>query len=46
MSEYFPKRKLSGGIVDIELDLSNYGIKSDSKMRQTLIHENLQKKLI
>ena len=32
MSEYFPKLKLLGGIVNIELDLSNYRKKSDLKM--------------
>ena len=31
MSKYFPEPKSSGGIVNIELDLSNYATKSDFK---------------
>ena len=29
MSEYFPEPKSSGGKVKVELDLSNYGVKTD-----------------
>ena len=31
MSEYFPERKSSAGRVKVELDLSNYATKADSK---------------
>ena len=31
MSEYFPKLKSFGGIVKVELDLSNYATKADLK---------------
>ena len=31
MSEYFPEPKSLGGRVKVELDLSNYGTKTDSK---------------
>ena len=31
MSEYFPEPKSSGGIVKVEVDLSNYVTKSDLK---------------
>ena len=31
MSEYFPEPKSSGGIVQVEVDLSNYVTKSDLK---------------
>ena len=31
MNEYFPKQKLLGGIMKVELDLSNYTIKADLK---------------
>ena len=36
MSEYFQKRKSSGGRVKVELDLFNYGTKADLKMQQVL----------
>ena len=31
MNEYFPKWKLLGGSMKVELDLSNYAIKADLK---------------
>ena len=31
MSAYFPEPKSSGGIVNVELDLSNYSTKADLK---------------
>ena len=31
MSEYFPEPKSLGGIVKVELDLSNYATKADLK---------------
>ena len=46
MSEYFPEPKSSGGRKKVELDLPNYASKSDLKMQQVLIHQNLQNKLI
>ena len=45
MSEYFPEPKCSRGRVKVELDLSNYATKADSKMQQVLIHQNLLKKV-
>ena len=38
--------KSLGGRVKVDLDLFNYAIKSDLKMQQVLINQNLQKKLI
>ena len=46
MSEYSPKPKSLGGIVKVELDLSNYARKADLKMQQRLIYYNLLKNLI
>ena len=46
MSEYFPEPKTLGGRVKVELDLSNYATKTDLKMQQVLIHQNLLKSLI
>ena len=46
MSEYFPEPKTLGGRVKVELDLSNYATKTDLKMQQVLIHQNLLKRLI
>ena len=46
MSEYFAKPKSLGVNVKVELDLSNYATKTDSKMQQMLIHQILIKKLI
>ena len=46
MSECFSKPRRLGGSVKVELDLSSYAAKSDLKMRQVLIHQNLLKKLI
>ena len=46
MSEYFPQPNLFRGSVKIELDLSSYESKSDLKMEQVLIHQNLLKPLI
>ena len=45
MSEYFPEPK-SLGKVKVELDLSKYAMKTDLKMQQVLIRQNLLKKLI
>ena len=38
MSEYFREPKSSGGLVKVELDLSNYATKPDLKIEQVLIH--------
>ena len=46
MSKYLPKPKSSGGNVKVKLDLSNYATKADFKMKEGLIHQLLQKKLI
>ena len=47
MSEYFLEPKFLGRRVKVELYLSNYATKTDSKKRQqVLIHRNLLKKLI
>ena len=46
MSEYFLEPKFLGRRVKVELYLSNYATKTDSKMQQVLIHRNLLKKLI
>ena len=46
MSEYFPEPKSSGGIMKIELGLSNYATKADLKMQEVLMHQNLLKRLI
>ena len=46
MSEYFPQPNLFRRSVKIELDLSSYESKSDLKMQQVLIHQNLLKPLI
>ena len=42
MSEYFPEPK-SLGKVKVELDLSKYAMKTDLKMQQVLIRQNLLK---
>ena len=34
MSKYFPKPKSLGGIVKVELDLSNYATKSESDVKK------------
>ena len=46
MSEYFPESKSFGGIVKVELDLSNYATKVDLEMQQVLIHQILFENLI
>ena len=40
MIEYIPEQKSSGGRVKVELDLSNYATKSNSKSETVLIHQN------
>ena len=46
MSEYFPEPNSLEGRVKLELDLSNYATKTDSKMQQELIHHLFLKGLI
>ena len=49
MSEYFPKPKVLGTNVKVELDLSNYATDTNAmvlKMQQVLLHQNLLKRLI
>ena len=46
MSEYFPKPNSLGANAKVQLDLSNYATKTDLKMQQVLIHQNLLKRLI
>ena len=46
MSEYFPNPNSLGVNVKVELDLSNYATKTDLKMQQVLIIQNLLKMLI
>ena len=43
MSKYFPKSKSLGANMNVELDLSNYGTKTDLKMQQVLMHRILLK---
>ena len=43
-SEHFPKPNSSGANVKVELDLSNYAIKTDLNMQQVLMHHLLLKK--
>ena len=46
ISEYFPELKSIQRRVKVELDLSNYATKGDSKkMQQVLINQNLLKRL-
>ena len=46
MSQYFPEPKSSGGRGKVELDLSSYTTKVDSKNAtgMELLHQNLLKK--
>ena len=37
ISEHFPETKSSGRRVEVELNLSNFAIKTDLKMQQVLI---------
>ena len=46
MSKYSPKPRPLRRNVKVELDLSNYATKADSKNEQVLIHRNLLKRLI
>ena len=46
MGEYFTKSNSLGANVNVELELSNYAIKTDLKMQQELIHRILLKGLI
>ena len=46
MSEYFPEPKSSGGRVKVELDLSNYATKADSKNATSVDTLKLLKRLI
>ena len=49
MSGYFSQPKSLGRKVKVELDLSNYSTKSDSKtsdLQTLMIHQNLLKTLI
>ena len=45
MREYFPKPKYLGRIVKVELDLCNYGTKTDLK-NAPVVHENFLKRLM
>ena len=36
MSQYFPEPKSLGGIVKVELDLSNYATKADTKTEKSV----------
>ena len=44
MSEYFPEPKSLGGRVKVELDLSNYGTKTDSKNATSIDSSKFAKK--
>ena len=46
MSEYFPEPKSSGGILKVELDLTNYATGADLKNATGKYIKNLLKKLI
>ena len=46
MGEYFTKSNSFRANVNVELELSNYAIKTDLKMQQELIHRILLKGLI
>ena len=44
---YFPDRYIRDkSKIKVELDLSNYSTKSDSKVHQVMIHRNLLRSLI
>ena len=44
MSEYFPEPKSLGGRVKVELDLSNYGTKTDLKNATSIDSSKFAKK--
>ena len=46
MSEYFPGPKSLGGIMEVELDLSNYAKKVDLKTATGVDNHNLPESLI
>ena len=46
MREYFPKPKLFGENMKVEVDVSKYATKADLKKQPVLLHQNFQKRLI